>query len=132
MSWVVDTSVLLDIYSADPQFAQASANCLAKFLPDRLLICPVSYIEMAPAFEGNRILQNQFLAEVGVEWPIPWTLTDTEAAHRLWNEHIARKRSGTTAKRPVADVLIEAFAQRFQGIITRNPAHFSMVKVVVP
>jgi predicted nucleic acid-binding protein len=27
-------------------------------------------------------------------------------------------------KRPIADVLIAAFADRFQGIITRNAAHF--------
>lgn len=28
------------------------------------------------------------------------------------------------AKRPVADVLIAAFAERFQGIITRNATDF--------
>ena len=29
MAWVIDTSVLLDIHSADPAFAQASAECVA-------------------------------------------------------------------------------------------------------
>ena len=132
MAWVVDTSVLLDIYSADPTFAQSSADCLARHLADVLVICPVSYIELAPAFAGKVGLQTRFLQEVGVEWPVPWTYADTVAAHQLWNDHIARKRSGMVSKRPVADVLIEAFAQRFQGLITRNPKHFTTVPVVIP
>ena len=31
MSWVVDTSVLLGIHSADAAFSHASAECLAKY-----------------------------------------------------------------------------------------------------
>ena len=49
---------------------------------------------------------------------------DTELAHRLWNDHQARRRAAQMPKRPVADVLIAAVADRFQGIITRNAAHF--------
>jgi predicted nucleic acid-binding protein len=42
------------------------------------------------------------------------------------------KRAGHAGKRPVADVFIESFACRFQGVITRNPKHFATVRVVVP
>ena len=62
----------------------------------------------------------------------PWSRLDTQNAHRLWAEHVEKKRFGHAGKRPVADVLIEAFAQRFQGLITRNPKHFTSVPVVVP
>jgi len=89
-------------------------------------------VEMAPAFAGNANLQKQFLRQVGVEWPTLWTIVDTQAAHRLWNDHVARKRAGHARKRPVADVLIEAFAQRFQGLITRNSRHFTTVPVLTP
>ena len=130
MAWVVDTCVLLDIHSADPQFAQSSAVCLAKHLSDGLIISPVTYVELAPAFEGNTTLQEQFLAEVGVEWPSPWILQDTMNAHRLWFSHIEKKRRGVELKRPIADVFISAFAQRFQGLITRNPKDFESVRVV--
>lgn len=54
----------------------------------------------------------------------PWTSADTELAHRLWNDHQVRRRAAQMPKRPAADVLIAAFADRFQGIITRNAAHF--------
>jgi predicted nucleic acid-binding protein len=132
MAWVVDTSVLLDIHSSDPAFAASSAICLAENLGAGLVLCPISYIELAPAFGGNTLLQNQFLAEVGVEWPVPWTLEDTCAAHKLWHSHIAAKRQGHRKKRPVADVLIEAFSGRFEGLITRNPNHFPTIPVLNP
>jgi hypothetical protein len=73
---------------------------------------------LIPAFEGNTTLQEQFLAEVGVEWPSPLILQDTMSAHRLWFSHIEKKRRGSESKRPIADVFISAFAQRFQGLIT--------------
>jgi predicted nucleic acid-binding protein len=132
MSWVVDTSVLLDIHSADAAFSQASAECLAKYCADGLVISPVTYVELAPAFDGDAALQEQFLAEVGIEWPALWTLRDTQAAHDLWAAHIRKKPDGRATKPPVADLLIEAFAQRFEGLITRNPKHFTTVPVIVP
>ena len=46
------------------------------------------------------------------------------AAHKAWYEHILRKRSGTEKKRPIADVMIGAYAMRKGGLITRNEADF--------
>ena len=132
MSWVVDTSVLLDIRLNDPSFGVASASCLAQHLSDGLVICPVSYVELAPAFRGGHRLQEAFLRQVGVSWMEAWTWQDTGAAHQLWGEHVTKKRLGQAGKRPVADVFIEAFALRFQGLITRNPKHFAAVATVVP
>jgi predicted nucleic acid-binding protein len=92
----------------------------------------MTYVELAPAFNGNALLQDAFLERTGVEWLTSWTRSDTEIAHRLWAQHVQRKRAGHGFKRPVADVFIEAFANRFQGLITRNPRHFTTVPVVVP
>ena len=132
MAWVVDSSVLLDIRMNDVQFGLASANCLAAHLSDGLAIAPVTYVELAPAFKGDAILQNAFLERNGVEWMTSWTWSDTEIAHRLWAAHVQRKRAGQEIKRPVADVFIESFAKRFQGLITRNPKHFTTVPIVIP
>ena len=132
MAWVVDTSVLLDIYLGDPTFGERSGRCLARHLPDGLVVCPVSYVELAPAFNGDSGLQQAFLQEAGVDWLQPWTMLDTAASYQLWADHIAGRRAGQRSKRPVADILIEGFAQRFQGIITRNQKHFRSVATVVP
>ncbi|MGA7213136.1 MAG: type II toxin-antitoxin system VapC family toxin [Terrimicrobiaceae bacterium] len=132
MAWVVDTSVLLDIRQNDPVFGISSAECLIRYLPEGLVLCPITYIELAPEFSGDSALQEQFFQRVGVQWLEPWSRDDTLNAHRLWTEYVKRKRSGLAGIRPVADLLIEAFAQRFQGLITRNPKHFTSVSVVVP
>ena len=132
MAWVVDTSVLLDIRQNDPQFGLAAAECLVRHLPEGLVLCPVTYIELAPEFRGDSALQEEFFQKVGVEWLEPWTRQDTQSAFRLWAYYVERKRAGQAGRRPVADVLIEAFAQRFQGLIMRNVKHFSTVAVVTP
>ena len=132
MAWVVDTSVLLDIHLDDPTFGKRSGQCLMGHLLDGLVICPVSYIELAPAFSGDNSLQQAFLQEAGVDWLQPWTSLDTAASYRLWAKHIEKKRADRGSKRPIADILIEGFSERFQGIITRNPKHFSSVATIVP
>ena len=132
MAWVVDISVLLDIANNDARFASASTGCLTRHLPEGLIICPVSYVELAPAFVGQSAPQQTFLRALGVDWQELWTWQDTETAQRLWDARVAQKRAGLIPKRPLADVLIEAFASRFQGLITRNPRHFPTVPVVVP
>lgn len=43
-------------------------------------------------------------------------------AHAAWNRHVQRKRAGKSARRPVADVMIGAFAMANGGLITRNGA----------
>ena len=88
--------------------------------------------EAAPEFADNTALQEGFFRIVGVQWLEPWTRRDTENAFHLWARHVAKKRSGAVSKRPIADVLIEAFAQRFQGLITRNTRHFSSVRLIIP
>ena len=132
MAWVVDSCVLLDIRMNDATHGLASAQCMAAHLAEGLTIAPITYVELAPAFGGDARLQNLFLDQTGVEWQTSWTLADTETAHRLWAAHVHKRRSGHGSKRPVADILIEAFAKRFQGLITRNEKHFMSVPVVVP
>ena len=132
MPWVVDTCILVDVRMNDAKFGLPSAQCLAAHLADGLVISPMTYVELAPAFNGDAQLQDGFLEQNGVEWLDPWTHADTENAHQLWAAHVKRKRAGQGGKRPVADVFIEAFAKRFQGLITRNPTDFKTVPVVVP
>ncbi len=135
MAWVVDTCLLIDVAVADPAFGQSSANLLASALPDGLAICPISYVELAPVFGGDRLAEEQFLANVGAVWPEAWTLADSLQAHTAWALHIQKKRQGSAMKRPIADILIGAFAHRFQGLLTRNSDFrrwFPSLKVVEP
>lgn len=124
MVWVVDTCVLIDVLEDDPKFGQASAQTLDAHAGEGLTICPVTYAELASAFDGDQTIQEEFLMEVAVDFRQEWTWEDTLRAHESWHGFIQRKRLGLAPKRPLADILIGAFASRFQGLITRNPSDF--------
>ena len=124
MAWIVDTCVLLDVLEADPQFGGASATTLDGLLGDGLIVCPVTYVELAPAFECSSVLQDEFLAAAGVGWREPWTVADTATAHAAWGRFVRRRRRDGLPRRPIADVLIGAYASRFSGLVTRNAADF--------
>lgn len=127
MAWVVDTCLLIDVAEADPVFGVQSAKLLDAKRPDGLTVCPATYVELAPVFNGDATAQNEFLFNLGVTWPEAWTLADTEEAHRAWHRCVAARRAASVPKRPLADILIGAFASRFDGLLTRNETDFRRV-----
>ena len=125
MDWVVDTCVLLDIIDEMPPFAEAAAEALdEKAEEGELTVAPITYVELSPAFNGDRSMQDLFLRNVGVNIDFGGNAAAVFTAHKAWYEHILRKRSGTEKKRPIADVMIGAYAMRKGGLITRNEADF--------
>src|SRR5579864_8284426 len=101
MAWVVDTCVLLDVLEDHPEFGRASARILDRLAEDGLTICPVTYVELAPAFGGNSSLQDEFLIEVGVDFRQGWLWEDTLRAHEAWNGFIQKRRLRLVPKRPL-------------------------------
>lgn len=124
MAWVIDTCLLIDVAEADPMFGVASAKLLDNKRADGLTICPATYIELSPVFGGDQTAQNEFLFNLGVAWPEVWTQADTEEAHQAWHRYVTARRTAKVPKRPLADILIGAFASRFDGILTRNENDF--------
>jgi len=136
MAWVVDTCLVLDVLDDDPEFGESSARCIDGHQSDGLTICPVTLIELAPAFLGDWHRAGEFLAQLGIEHQTNWVSADTHAAFIAWHRHIERKRAGQSARRPVADIQIGAFALRHQGLLTRNGGDFKRwfpsLKVAAP
>jgi predicted nucleic acid-binding protein len=124
MSWVVDTCLLLDIGLDDPEFAEGSENLLLQMSSSGVVISPVTFVELAPAFGGNMDALKNFLVGLGIDFEEIWDVSDTENAAAAWAEHILKRRSGGELKRPVADVLNGSFALRFEGLLTRNAKDF--------
>lgn len=127
MAWVVDTSVLFDILFDDPRFAENSVLCLTRHAAGGLIIPAVIFVELAPAFSGDAAEANAFLRSKDIDCSMEWSDADTRMAFDLWAKYTARRRSSQLPRRPVADVLIAAFATRHQGVITRNAADFRAV-----
>ena len=124
MPWVIDSCVLLDVALKDPVHGVSSALFLEAKRGEGLTVCPVSVVEIAPFFDGSAATIREFLKLMGAESGASWMEADTEAAVAGWTRYVRLKRAGEAGKRPVADMLIGAFASRHQGLITRNPDHF--------
>ena len=136
MAWIIDTCLLIDVAEADPSFGIKSATLIDAKRTEGLVVCPITYVELAPVFNGDQSAQNEFLLKLGAVWPEAWTHADTLAAHEAWHRYVMAKRAGKTPKRPIADVLIGAFSSRFDGLLTRNEADFRAVfptlKLIAP
>jgi predicted nucleic acid-binding protein len=136
MSWVIDTCVVVDVLEDDPEFGRRSALLLERRLAEGLSVCPVSQVELAPAFGGDWAEQRRFFLQAGMDDCGAWTTADTEAAHQAWHRHITARRAGILPKRPVADILIGAFALNRRGLITRNARdfrkHFPDLEILEP
>jgi hypothetical protein len=81
--WVVDTCILIDVAEDDPQFGTRSARLLDRRRSAGLLVAAISYVELAPLFNGVIEAQNGFLESIGVKWTHSWTWPDTVAAHGI-------------------------------------------------
>jgi len=136
MNWVVDTCMIIDVLDNDPSFGAISARLIDEYAPEGLSLCPISYIELAPAFLGDKRRQNEFLSAIGIDYNEVLDQRFIEDAYRAWDRQVILKRSKQAARRPVADILIGAFALRRKGILTRNPSDFKRVfpklKVITP
>ena len=121
---VVDTCVLIDVADHDPKFGKRSAQCLAAHLRGGLALSPISYVELAPVFDGSARLLEEFLDGLGVSYAEFFDGNDRAAAFSAWGRHISQRRAGRAPRRPVADALIGALAVRYDGLITRSAADF--------
>jgi len=116
--------LLLDIGLDDPEFAEVSENLFLQKFSSGLVISPVTFVELAPAFGGDISALKNFLAGLGIDFEEIGDLLDTDNAAAAWAAHILKRRMGGGIKRPVADVLIGSFALRFEGLLTRNAKDF--------
>lgn len=127
MAWVVDTCLVIDVLDDDAEFGRFSALLLDQLVTEELVLCPISYVELAPAFLGDCTRQNDFLENIGIHYSIPWAWQDTQNAHKAWTRYVNLRREHKTNRRPVADILIGAFAASRHGLLTRNPDDFAPV-----
>ena len=121
--WVVDTCVIIDVLRCG-SFSEASANAIDRERSNGLTIAPITYIELAPSFNGDVEDQNYALSQLGISCDFGGNKEAVLAAHKAWYEHVMRKRAGEVKKRPIADVMIGAYAMEKGGLITRNEEDF--------
>ncbi len=132
-AYLADSSVLLDVFTADPVWAEWSVGQLERAAADgTVFINSIVYSEISIRFSRIEDLEAA-LAESGLVWSeIP-----REALFLAGKAYISYRKSGGKKTTPLPDFFIGAHAAVSDLIlITRDPQrvnrHFPRVRVLCP
>jgi predicted nucleic acid-binding protein len=113
----VDTSVLLDVFGADPEFGRRSADAMRGCLAEGgLIACEVVWAETAASFDTTDAAEQ---ALAGLR--IGFSALDVSSSLAVGQAWRAYRKAGGMRERVVADFLIGAHAlSRADRLLTRD------------
>jgi predicted nucleic acid-binding protein len=129
---IVDTNILLDIYTQDQTWEERSATAIASAADVAVLVInPIIYAELSVGIKKIEEL-DQFLGTDFRRDPLPW-----EAAFVAGKAFLAYRRRGGLKTAPLPDFYIGAHAAvQSMKILTRDPkrytSYFPTVKIIEP
>jgi predicted nucleic acid-binding protein len=129
---IVDTNILLDIYTQDQTWEERSAAAIASAADVAVLVInPIIYAELSVGIEKIEEL-DQFLGADFRRDPLPW-----EAAFVAGKAFLAYRRRGGLKTAPLPDFYIGAHAAvQSMKILTRDPkrytSYFPTVTIIEP
>ena len=121
---LVDSSVLLDLFTDDPLWAQWSADHLARaFDAGPVAINPLIFAELSLGFERIEDLEEALPGRIERE-DLPW-----EAAFLAGRCFLQYRRRGGTRRSPLPDLYIAAHAATTgRALLTRDrPCHLDLL-----
>ena len=129
---LVDANVLLDILTADPQWAAWSAEQLEQALAQGLAINPVIYAEVSAGFRTEAEL------ETALDFPdLERLVLPYAAAFRAGRAFVEYRRRGGHRRSPLPDFFIGAHAEvEGMTLLTRDAAryrsYFPRLELITP
>ncbi len=134
MRTAVDSSVLLDVLGADPEFGERSRAALRKAYDSGALVaCDIVWAEVRAHFPDDDAF-SEALSLLGVTFD-PITAKAARASGEMWREYCRRVRKRRS--RVVADFLIGAHAlHQADRLLCRDRGyyreHFSGLRLIDP
>ena len=130
---LVDSNVLLDVITEDPEWLDWSATALARAADtSRLVIDPVVYAEVAARFERIEDLEDALPRDYYERRGLPW-----EAAFLAGQCFVKYRRRGGSRRSPLPDFYIGAHAA-IEGLtlLTRDArryrTYFPALRIIAP
>ena len=136
MKTAVDTSVLLDVLTADPAFGDASRQALRRaFDTGALVACDVVWAEVRAHFPSEDVFARTMDA-IGVRFDAVGEAA-AQLAGRMWRESRRTSAKGAHRNRVVADFLVGAHALRQAAVLLARDrgyyrSHFRGLRVIDP
>ena len=129
---LVDANVLLDILTADPEWADWSAENLERGLRQGLAINPIIYAEIAVGFREESELESALALADLRRLPVPYA-----AAFRAGHAFLEYRRKGGVRRSPLPDFIIGAHAEvEGMTLLTRDAeryrTYFPKLKLIAP
>lgn len=130
---LVDSNVLLDVFTEDPAWFGWSSDRLAEFAERSVLVVnPIVYAEVSIRFETVEELEEALPASRFHREPLPW-----EAAFLAGKSYEAYRRRGGERRSPLPDFYIGAHAAvRGMILLTRDASryrtYFPRLDIVAP
>ncbi len=121
MARMLDSNVLLDLITADPVWLDwSTAQFRAAAKEGQVLVNPIIYAELAPAFDSQAALDRWLRPTIFNRLRLPF-----EAGFRAGQAFVAYRERGGTRRSPLPDFYIGAHAE-FAGLtlVTRDPARY--------
>ncbi len=122
MAVLVDSNVLLDVMTGDPQWFSWSAEALARYANDSVLVInPLIYAEVSVRFERVEELERALPLDTFVREPLPW-----EAGFLAGKSFISYRARGGERTAPLTDFHIGAHAAvRGHRLLTRDRRRYA-------
>ena len=130
---LVDSNVILDVFTQDPRWFDRSAAVLARMAGDHeLIVNPIVYAEVSVGFERIEELDAALPGESFRREPLPW-----EAAFLAGKCFVRYRRAGGSRRAPLPDFYIGAHAAvRGIPLLTRAAAryrtYFPRLELILP